>query len=114
MTTKFPDLEKALKDNCLDSTGNFYTIVVNDVMAYIENELPIENPELAANASELDETSLALEIADCIGNVGIVEFVEGAIRDAIRTQLDLARETSIKTAVEADSTPLLAANESTQ
>ena len=101
MTTKFPDLEKALKDNCLDSTGNIYTIGVNDVMAYIENELPIENPSLAARVSELDETSLALEIADCIGSLGIVEFVEGAIRDAIRTQLDLAREASTESAVEA-------------
>ena len=102
MTTKFPDLEKALKDNCLDSTGNIYTIGVSDVMAYIENELPIENPKLAARVSELDETSLALEIADCIGSAGIVEFVEGAIRDAIRTQLDLAREASIEAAVEAE------------
>jgi len=107
MTTKFPDLEKALKEHCLNSTGNIYTIGVNDVMAYIENELPIENPELAAKASELDETSLALEIADCIGSIGIVEFVEGAIRDAIRTQLDLACEARIESAVEA-------ANESTQ
>ena len=101
MTTKFPDLEKALKDNCLDSTGNIYTIGVNDVMAYIENELPMEKPELAARVSELDETSLALEIADCIGNIGIVELVEGAIRDAIRIQLDLAREASTESAVEA-------------
>ncbi len=92
MTTKFPDLEKALKENCLDSTGNIYTIGVSDVIAYIENELPIENPELAARISGLDETNLALGIADCIGNIGIVEFVEGATRDAIRTQLDLTRE----------------------
>ncbi len=102
MTTKFPGLEKALNENCLDSTGNIYTIGVSDVMAYIENELPIENPELAAKISELDENSLALEIADCIGSVGIVEFVEGAIRDAIRTQLDLAREARIESAVEAE------------
>jgi len=101
MTTKFPDLEKALKDNCLDSTGNIYTIGVNDVMAYIEGDLALENPELTARIFELDETSLALEIADCIGSLGIVEFVEGAIRDAIRTQLELAREASIEAAVEA-------------
>ena len=103
MTTKFPDLEKALNENCLDSTGNIYTIGVCDVIAYIENELPIENPELAAKASELDETSLAMEISDCIGSVGIVEFVEGAIRDAIRTQLDLACQARVDAVTESNS-----------
>jgi hypothetical protein len=92
MTTKFPGLEKALKEHCLDSAGNIYTIGANDVMAYIEGDLALENPELAAKAAALDEASLALEIADCIGNVGIVEFVEGAIRDAIRKELDYAEK----------------------
>jgi hypothetical protein len=96
MTTKFPGLEEALKKHCLDSAGNIYTIGANDVMAYIEGDLALENPELAARVSELDETSLALEIADCIGNIGIVEFVEGAIRDAIRKELDYAEKNPLR------------------
>ncbi|MBI1793439.1 MAG: hypothetical protein HYR70_04525 [Chloroflexi bacterium] len=76
-------LEDALKKNCLDVAGNIYTIGVDDIMAYIEGDLALEDPQLAAQVAALDETSLAIEIADCIGSVGIVEFVEGAIRDAI-------------------------------
>jgi hypothetical protein len=102
MTTKFPGLEKALKGNCLDSAGNIYTIGVNDVMAYIENNLALEDPELAAKISELDETSLALEIADAIGNVGIVEKVEDAIREAIKMQIKLTVEAENEFAVEAE------------
>ena len=82
------NLENALKQNCLDISGNIYTIGVNDVMAYIENELPTEDPELTAKLSELDETRLALEIADTIGNIGIVELVEVAIRNAIKAQAE--------------------------
>ncbi len=107
MTTKFPDLEKALNEHCLDSAGNIYTIGVNDVLAYIEGDLALEDPQLAAQVVTLDETSLAIEIADAIGNVGIVEYVENAIREAIKTQFEIAREGEAEAAVEA-------AKESTQ
>ncbi len=108
MTTKLlKALEEALKKNCLDVEGNIYTIGVNDVMAYIEGDLELEDPQLAAHVVTLDETSLAIEIADAIGNVGIVEYVENAIREALKTQLEIAREGKAEAAVEAE-------NESTQ
>ena len=103
MTTKFPDLEKALNENCLDSAGNIYTIGVDDIMAYIEGDLALEDPKLAAQVAALDEMSLAIEIADAIGSLGIVEFVENAIRESIKTQIEIAREGEAEAAVEAES-----------
>ena len=84
-------LESALKEHALDSAGNVYTIGVNDVMAYM-HELQTQHPELFAKAQLCDSVQLAIEIADCIGNEGIVEHIENAIREAIRLQIQSARE----------------------
>ena len=102
MTQKLPSLENALKQHCLDIAGNIYTIGVEDVMAYIENELPVADPMLFAQLYTLDETGLALEIADTIGSTGIVELVENAIREAIKTQIEIANESLAEAAVEAE------------
>ena len=84
-------LESALKEHALDSAGNIYTIGLNDVMAYMD-ELQKESPELFAKAQTCDPVQLAIEIADCIGNEGIVEHIENAIREAIRLQIQYAHE----------------------
>ena len=84
-------LESALKENALDSAGNIYTIGLNDVMAYMD-ELQKQSPELFATAQTCDPVQLAIEIADCIGNEGIVEHIENAIREAIMLQIQCARE----------------------
>jgi hypothetical protein len=80
-------VDSALKEHALDSAGNIYTIGVNDVMAYL-NEMQGENPELFKMAKVLDPAQLAIEIADMIGNEGIVEHVENAIREAIRVEFE--------------------------
>ena len=84
-------LETALKQHTLDSAGNIYTIGVKDVMAYMD-ELQKEGNELFSKAQLCDPVQLAIEIADCIGNEGIVEHIENAIREAIRLQIQYARE----------------------
>ena len=84
-------LESSLKEHALDSAGNIYTIGVNDVMAYM-HELQTQHPELFAKAQLCDSVQLAIEIADCIGNEGIVEHIENAIREAIRLQIQYARK----------------------
>jgi len=91
-------LESALKEHALDSTGNIYTVGLNDVtlkgrraLAYV-NELQNESPELFAKAQTCDPVQVAIEIADCIGNEGIVEHVENAIREATRLQIQYASE----------------------
>jgi len=77
-------LKSALKDNALDVEGNVYTIGLDDVLAYFD-ELKAERPELFQKAQVCDPVQLALEIADMIGNEGIVELIENAIREAIRS-----------------------------
>ena len=77
-------LKSALKDHALDVEGNVYTIGLDDVLAYFD-ELKAERPELFQKAQVCDPVQLALEIADMIGNEGIVEHVENAIREAIRS-----------------------------
>jgi hypothetical protein len=98
MTPNFQRIKDALTQHCLDSMNNIYTITVDDVMDYIEKEL---SPAMKAQLAALDEVSLAIEIADTIGNVGIVELVEGAICEAIKTQIVIAREGEAEAAVEA-------------
>ena len=98
MTPNFQLIKDALAQHCLDSLGNIYTITVDDVVDYIEKEL---SPAMTAQLAALDETSLAIEIADVIGNVGIMELVEGAICEAIKTQIAIAREGEAEAAVEA-------------
>ena len=89
MTPNFQRIKDALTQHCLDSMGNVYTIMVDDVVDYIEKEL---SPTLMVQLAALDEVSLAIEIADAIGNAGIMELIEGAICEATKTQIQIARE----------------------
>lgn len=89
MTPNFQRIKDALTQHCLDSMNNIYTITVDDVVDYIEKEL---SSSMATQLAALDEASLAIEIADAIGNAGIMELIEGAICEAIKTQLTIARE----------------------
>ena len=89
MTPKFQRIKDALTQHCLDSMNNIYTITVDDVVDYIEKEL---SPAMRIQLASLDEASLAIEIADAIGNAGIMELIETAICEAIKTQIQIARE----------------------
>jgi hypothetical protein len=89
MTPNFQRIKDALTQHCLDAMNNIYTITIDDVVDYIEKEL---SPTMKAKLAALDEVNLAIEIADRIGNVGIVELVESAICEAIKTQIQIACE----------------------
>jgi hypothetical protein len=89
MTPNFQSIKDALTQHCLDSLGNIYTITMDDVVSYIEKEL---SPTLKDQLAAIDELSLAIEIADAIGNAGIMELIEAAICEAIKTQIQIARE----------------------
>jgi len=89
MTPNFQRIKDALTQHCLDSLGNIYTITMDDIVDYIEKELP---PATKAQLAALDEVSLAIEIADAIGNAGIMELIEAAICETIKTQIQIARE----------------------
>ena len=89
MTQPFQRIRTALTQHCLDSLGNIYTITMDDVMDYIEKEL---SPTMKAQLAALDEVSLAIEIADAIGNAGVIELIESTICETIKTQIQIARE----------------------
>ena len=89
MTPNFQRIKDALTQHCLDSMNNIYTITIDDVVDYIEKEL---SPAMRVQLASLDEVSLAIEIADAIGNAGIMELIEAAICEAIKTQITIARE----------------------
>jgi hypothetical protein len=89
MTPNFQRIKDALAQHCLDSLGNIYTITMDDVVDYIEKELP---PATKAQLAALDEASFAIEIADAIGNAGIMELIEGAICETIKAQIQIAHE----------------------
>jgi len=93
MTPNFQRIKDALAQHCLDSLGNIYTITVDDVVSYIEKELP---PVTKAQLAAIDEVNLAIEIADAIGNAGIMELIEAAICETIKTQIQIAREAIIE------------------
>lgn len=89
MTQPFQRIHNALAQHCLDSFGNIYTVTLDDVMDYIEKELP---PAAKARLSALDEVSLAIEIADVIGNSGVIELIESVLCETVKTQIQIARE----------------------
>ena len=89
MTPNFQRIRDALTQHCLDSMNNIYTITIDDVVDYIEKEL---SPAMTAQLASLDEVSLAIEIADAIGNTGIMELIEAAICETIKMQIQIARE----------------------
>ena len=99
MTPNFQRIRDALTQHCLDSMGNMYTITVDDVVDYIEKEL---SPAMRVQLATLDEVSLAIEIADAIGNVGIVELIDSAICEAIKTQITIAREAVLEARTESE------------
>ncbi len=99
MTPNFQRIKDALTQHCLDSLGNVYTITVDDIVDYIEKEI---SPALKANLASLDETNLAIEIADAIGNVGIMELIETAICETIKTQIAIAREAVLEAQSESE------------
>ena len=92
MATNHEALKKALEEHVLDSRGNIYTITTADVMVYVK-ELTDTESELAQKIDTLDPVSLAVEIADYIGGVGIVEHVELAIREALHERIRRETET---------------------
>ncbi len=93
MAPNFQRIKDAFAQHCLDSLGNIYTITVDDVVSYIEKELP---PVTKAQLAAIDEVNLAIEIADAIGNAGIMELIEAAICETIKTQIQIAREAIIE------------------
>ena len=93
METNHEALKKALEEHALDSHGNIYTITVNDVLVYI-NQLIKRHPDLAEKINTLNQVSLATEIADFIGGVGIVDHIEMAISEAVHLQIEREPETT--------------------
>ena len=59
-------------------TGQIYSISTEDVEAFLN-----ERPALAAMLDGLDPEVLASAIFDAIGEIGIIELVEDAIRETI-------------------------------
>ena len=96
METNHEALKKALEEHVLDNHGNIYTITVDDVLVYM-NQLIKRHPDLAEKINTLNQVSLATEIADFIGGVGIVDHIEMAISEAVHLQID--RETETQTEV---------------
>ena len=99
MTPNFQLIKDALTQHVLDSLGNIYTITVDDVVDYIEKEL---SAEMTAQLAALDEVNLAIEIADAIGNAGVMELVEGVICETIKTQITIAREAVLEAQSESE------------
>ena len=99
MTPNFQRIKDSLTQHCLDSMNNIYTITVDDVVSYIEKEL---SPTLTIQLAALDEASLAIEIADAIGNAGIMELIEAAICETIKTQIQIAREAVLEAQSESE------------
>ncbi len=93
MTPNFQRIKDALTQHCLDSMNNIYTITIDDVVDYIEKEL---SPAMRIQIAALDETNLAIEIADAIGNAGIMELIEAAICETIKAQIQIAREAVVE------------------
>jgi hypothetical protein len=99
MTPNLQRIKDAITQHCLDSMGNIYTITVDDVVSYIEKEL---SPAITAQLAALDEVSLAIEIADAIGNAGIMELIEAAICETIKTQIQITHKAVLGAQSESD------------
>jgi len=69
------------------------------VVDYIEKELP---PATKAQLAALDEVSLAIEIADAIGNAGIMELIEVVICETVKTQIQIAHEAVLEAQSESE------------
>ena len=91
MTTNFPKLADALKTHARSFDDNVYSIGVGDILEYIETDLRTAFPDLFTQVAALDPTVLAIEIADAIGEIGILEMVEQSILETIRKQVEARR-----------------------
>lgn len=71
-----PLLEAMVEQECI--TGQIYSISTEDVETFLN-----QHPELVAKLEELDLEVLAVAIFDAIGEIGIIELIEKAIRETI-------------------------------
>ena len=92
MTTNFPKLAEALKTHARSFDDNVYSIGVGDILEYIETDLRSAFPDLFNQVAALDPAILAIEIADAIGEIGILEMVEGSILETIRKHVEARRD----------------------
>ena len=92
MTTNFPKLADALKTHARSFDDNIYSIGIGDVLEYIQTDLRAAFPDLFNQVAALDPTVLAIEIADAIGEIGILEMVEQSILETIRKQVEARRD----------------------
>ncbi|MBU4225454.1 MAG: hypothetical protein KKC71_06500 [Chloroflexi bacterium] len=76
-TTNISGLLDALREHA-PAVGQLYSISVEDVAAYLK-----ERPDLAEILEGLEPGVIAWAIFDAIGEIGILEMVEEAIRDTI-------------------------------
>jgi hypothetical protein len=102
MTPNYQLIRDAISKNCLDTPGNVSTITLDDVMDYIEKELsPNTSPRrffgMRVQLDRFDEEIFAFELADAIGNAGIMDLMEGVICEAIKTQMEYSREAIVGT-----------------
>lgn len=81
------ELEKSLNEHCLDVNGNIYTVTVEQVKN-TALEFIRKNPDLIDKIGVLDMFSLAVEIQDCIGGIGMSDHIEIAIEAAIIDRID--------------------------
>ena len=91
MNTNFTQLAEALKTHARSFDDNIYSIGVGDILEYIQTDLRSAFPDLFNQVAALDPTILAIEIADAIGEIGILEMVEGSILETIREQVEARR-----------------------
>ena len=92
MNTNLTKLTQALKTHARSFDDNVYSIGVDDILEYIETDLRSAFPDLFNQVTALDPTALAIEIADAIGEIGILEMVEGSILETIRKQVEARRD----------------------
>ena len=85
-------LTDALKTHAHSFDDNIYSIGVGDILEYIQTDLRSAFPDLFNQVTALDPTALAIEIADAIGEIGILEMVEQSILETIRKQVEARRD----------------------
>ena len=91
MNTNLTELAGALKTHARSFDDNVYSIGVGDILEYIQIDLRAAHPDLFDQVASLDPTVLAIEIADAIGEIGILEMVERSVLETIRKQIEADR-----------------------
>lgn len=100
MNTNLTELAEALKTHARSFDDNIYSIGVGDILEYIDTDLRAAHPDLFDQVASLDPTVLAIEIADAIGEIGILEMVEQSVLETIRKQIETERDV-VRTALSA-------------